>query len=250
VIVRSAGGRIQLITQPDHAHLARRIMERCVPLAARARRDAILHAVAEHDNGWAEEDAAPRVNHATGQPFDFITAPASMRQNVWPRGVARLSPTPYPAALVAQHAITVYDRLRADGEWASFFADMEASRDEMLRASGLLLGDLLDDYAFVRLADLISLTFCTGWTDEQRFGEWTVQRFGARVQVMPDAFGRAEIPFEIRAREIEDRPFQTDADLRGALNDAPRTVLRGAVTGASGSGDCELPSSNLPTPKT
>jgi hypothetical protein len=234
VIVRPAGGgRIQLITQPDHAHVARQIMDRCLPLAARARRDEILHAIAEHDNGWAEEDAAPRVNLATGRLFDFVTAPASVRQIVWPRGVARLSRTPHPAALVAQHAITVYDRFRADSEWASFFADMETARDQMLRASGLALDDLLDDYAFVRLADLISLTFCTGWTDEQRFGEWAVQRFGTRIQVTPDAFGRVGVPFEIRAREIDDRPFRSDAELREALNDAAHTVLHGVVRGAS-----------------
>lgn len=234
MIVRPAdGGRIQLITQPDHAQLARRIMDRCAPLSARARRNAILHAIAEHDNGWAEEDAAPRVNPATGRLLDFVTAPVSVRQIVWPRGVARLAATPYAAALVAQHAVTVYDRFRSDGEWAPFFADMEAVRDEMLRASGLALIDLLDDYPFVRLADLISLTFCTGWTDEQRFGQWVVQRFGTRVQVTPDAFGRAEVSFEIHAREIDDRPFRSDADLREAVNDARHTVLYGVVTGAS-----------------
>ena len=112
-------------------------MEHCVPLATRPRRDAILHAIAEHDNGWAEEDAAPRVNPATGQVFDFVTAPASVRQIVWPRGVARLAGDPWAAALVAQHAITVYDRFRPESEWAPFFAEMEAARDEMLRASGL-----------------------------------------------------------------------------------------------------------------
>ena len=85
----------------------------------------------------------------------------------------------------------------------------------------------------MRLADLISLTFCTGWTDEQRFAEWAVQRSGTRVAVTPEAFGGAEIPFEIRAREIDDRPYRSDAELREALNEAQYTVLQGAVTGAS-----------------
>jgi hypothetical protein len=233
VIVRRLGDDLQLITQPDHAQLARRIMEGCVPLAMRLRRDAILHAIGEHDNGWAEEDAAPRVNPETGQVFDFVTAPASVRQIVWPRGVARLAGTPYAAALVAQHAITVYDRFRSEPEWTSFFEGMERARHEMLRAAGLGLDDLLPDYVFVRLADLISLTFCTGWTDEQRYGEWVVQRVGTRVAVTPDAFGRAEIPFEIRAREMRDRPFRSDGELREALNDARQTILSGEVTGAS-----------------
>jgi Protein of unknown function (DUF3891) len=233
VIVRPVGDRIQLITQPDHAHLARRVMEHCVPLATRSRRDAILHAIAEHDNGWAEEDAAPHANPETGQVFDFVTAPASVRQHVWPRGVARLADDPWAAALVAQHAITIYVRFRLEHEWQPFFAEMEDARDRMLRASGGPLNVLLADYVFVRLADLISLTFCTGWTDEQRFGEWTVRRFDARVVVAPDAFGGTEIPIEIAAKEIRHHPSLSDADLRAALGEAHTTILRGTVTSAA-----------------
>jgi hypothetical protein len=231
VIVRSADDRIQLITQPDHAHLARRVMEHCVPLATRSRRDAILHAIGEHDNGWTEEDAAPRVNIETGNVFDFVNAPASVRQSVWPRGVARLVENPWAAALVAQHAITVYDRYRSESEWTSFFVRMEEARDRMLGTTGMPLAELLADYVFVRLADLISLTFCTGWTDEQRFAEWTVQRFDARVIVKPDAFGGAEIPIEIAAREIRNQTFQSDAELRDTLRAANATTVKGVVTG-------------------
>ena len=108
---------------------------------------------------------------------------------VWPRGVARLADDPWAAALVAQHAITVYDRFRSDPAWASFFPAMEALRDQMLTPTRLPLQDLLADYVFVRLGDLISLTFSTGWTDEQRFADWSVRRNGAHVVVTPDPFG-------------------------------------------------------------
>jgi len=229
VIVRPSHDRVQLITQPDHAHAARAIMEHCVPLASLPRRDAILHAIGEHDNGWAETDAAPTVDPATGNVVDFVSAPLSVRHEVWPRAVARLGDDPWAATLVAQHAITVYDRFRPESEWTPFFARMEAMRDTLLRANGTRLDDLLPDYAFVRLADLISLTFCTGWTDAHRFGEWTVQRSGARVVVTPDAFGGAVIPIEIEAREIRSQPFRSDAELRQALTEANTVTLRGEV---------------------
>jgi hypothetical protein len=229
VIVRPVHDRVQLITQPDHAHLARRIMEHCVPLAARPRRDVILHAIAEHDNGWAEEDAAPTVNPETGNVVDFVSAPLSVRHAVWPRGIARLADDAWAAALVAHHALTVYDRFRSEAEWTPFFAEIEAMRDAMLRASGMPLHDLLADYTFVRLADLISLTFCTGWTDEQRFGDWTVELSGTRVVVTPDAFGGAEIPIAIETREIRHEPFRSDAELRRALSEAATATLRGEV---------------------
>ena len=199
------------MTQSDHAHLARMIMEHCVPLAAWPRRDAILHAIHEHDNGWAEEDAAPTVDTGTGNVVDFVSAPLNVRHAVWPRGIARLADDPWAAALVAQHALTVYDRFRSEAEWTSFFAAMEAARSAMLRASGMPLRALVADYPFVRLADLISLTFCTGWTDEQRFADWTVQLSGTRVIVTPDVFGGRKIPIEITAREMRNQPFRSDA---------------------------------------
>jgi hypothetical protein len=231
VIVRPADERIQLITQPDHAHLARTIMEQCVALAALPRRDAILYAIAEHDNGWMEEDAAPTVNPVTGHVIDFVTAPLSVRHAVWPRGIARLAANPWAAALVAQHAITVYDRFRSDAEWQSFFVEMVAARSVMLLASGLPLDDLAADYRFVRLADLISLTFCVGWTDAQRFADWTIQLSGTRVLVTPDAFGGATIPIQIEATVIRNQPFRSDEKLREALRDAGATTLLGEVTG-------------------
>jgi hypothetical protein len=228
VIVRVAGDRLQLITQPDHARLARRIMEHCVPLASASRRRAILHAIEEHDNGWREEDAAPCIDPRTGEIADFITAPVRVRQGVWPRGVARLASDPWAAALVAQHAITIYDRNRSDPEWTPFFAEMQNRRDELLHATGLPLDDLLSDYVFVRLADLISLTFCAGWTDAEGFGGWTVQPSSTRIAVAPKAFD-GDVPFEIDAREIRNRPFQSDEDLREAVRTAETETLTGVV---------------------
>jgi Protein of unknown function (DUF3891) len=233
MIIRLDGSILDLITQPDHAHLAGRIMERCVQLAKHPRRARILHAIAEHDNGWDEADAAPTVDSETGKIVDFVSAPLSVRHGVWPRGVARLAEDPWSAALVAQHAITVYDRYRSDQAWTSFFAGMEAMRDAMVSRSGMPIDDLLRDYAFVRLGDLISLTFCTGWTDEQRYADWRVLRTGARVIVTPDPFDGVTIPFEIAAKQIGNQPFRDDAELRAALANATPTTLRGEVAGTS-----------------
>ena len=102
-------------------------------------------------------------------------------------------------------------------------------RDTLLRANGLSLDELIADYGFVRLADLLSLAFCTGWKDEHRFGGWAVQLFDTRVRVTPDAFGNAEIPIAIEAREVSQRTFQSDADLQRALKSASSVTLSGSV---------------------
>jgi uncharacterized protein DUF3891 len=228
IVRRHTSHAVHLITQPDHARLARTIMERCVPLIDHPRRDAILHAIAEHDNGWTEEDAEPAVDPATGDVADFIKVPVRVRQRVWPRGVARLAAR-WPAALVAHHAVTVYDRFRRDSQWTSFFAEMEAARDDRVRQSGLTHDDLLADYPFVRLGDLASLAFCTASTDEQRFAPWTVKLAGSRVTVTPSPFAGSTVDLEIVAREIRTGPFQSDAELRAAVREAPSRILRGQV---------------------
>jgi hypothetical protein len=227
VIVREDGDHLLLIRQPDHARLSRRIMERCVALAAHPRREVILHAIEQHDNGWSEEDAAPAVDETTGRILDFVNAPSAVRHRVWPRGVARLREAPYAAALVAQHAITVYDRFRREPAWEPFFAGMQAAREEMLQASGLRQAEIDADYPLVRLGDLISLTFCTGWTDVQRYGGWTVQRAEARVTVTPDSFGGLCVPLTITARRVTNRRFTSIADLRDELASAEMIELQG-----------------------
>jgi hypothetical protein len=231
VIVRPAQNGVHLITQPDHAQLSARIIEHAVTLNAHPRRDAILLAVAEHDNGWAEEDAAPIVNPATGHLADFVNAPLAVRHRVWPRAVHRLSQHPWPAALVAEHAVVVYDRFRVEDGWEPFFSGMEAARDQMIRVSGLTSSELIADYVFVRLGDLISLLFCMAVSQPQHIGEWSVQLTGDRVLVSPDPFGGRSIPIEVRARQIPDRTFESDDDLRATVHAAREVVVKGIVSG-------------------
>jgi hypothetical protein len=233
VIVRLVGDHVQLITQPDHARLARTVMEYCVALAGRHRRNSILRAIGDHDNGWDVPDAAPTVDPTTGNIVDFVSAPLAVRQAVWPDSVARLADDPWAAALVAHHALTVYERFRSEPAWEPFFAGMEAARDAMVGAGGGRLDDLCADYPFVRLGDLISLAFCTGATAAQQFGGWTVQLSGTRVVVTPDPFGGLTIPVEITAREVRHRRFASDRDLRDALSDARARTLRGEVAGSA-----------------
>jgi hypothetical protein len=231
MIVRHANDRLLLITQHDHSRLSGRIMARCADLASHPRRGSILLSITEHDNGWVEEDAAPKVDAGSGEVIDFVRAPAEIKHAVWPRAVRRLSMEPRSAALVAQHAITVYDRFRTDDAWAAFFATMEQLRDTLLREDGGPMEDLEADYAFVRLGDLISLCFCTGWPEEQRYDRWRVARSGPDVLVAPDLFGGARIPLEVPARALLARPYRTGQELAAALRASEPTTLTGEVFG-------------------
>lgn len=198
------------------------------------RRGAILLATAEHDNGWREVDAAPSIDPSTGALLDFVALPAPARQQIWPRGVDRLAGRPYAAALVAQHAIHVYARLRDDPAWRDFFPLMERMRDHHLaHADGASLDELLHDYQFVRVADLISLAFCAKWTEPQPdgFGR-TVRLEGARVIVEPDPFAGSTVAFEIAGREIASTIFESAAAAACAWDEAPSRTLQGEAAGS------------------
>lgn len=231
MIVRAAGSHLHLITQPDHAALARRIMDHWPPLQRAERRASIVLAIEEHDNGWREPDSAPAVDPATGRIFDFISAPASVRQGVWPRGVARLAQQDsWAAALVAQHALTVYDRYRGDDDWLAFFDELEATRARLVPVAARSLDLLIDDYQYVRIGDLLSLVFCNQWREEQSFGRWRFQLEADTIVVTPDPFGGRAVPIEIAAREIPDRVYQSDRELQDAIRVAPVRTLAGLVS--------------------
>jgi hypothetical protein len=228
MIVRDGGDHWLLITQPDHARLARQVMDHWPALAVSPRRDEVLLAIGEHDCGWAEADAAPMLDAETGGVVDFVHAPLSVRQAAMPAAVARLGDVPWAAALIAQHGVTVYDRFRPQPEWAAYFAGLEQSRDQRLHETGRAAHLLLEDYAWLRLADLISLTFCAGWETVQRYAHWSVARTGARVLVT-GAEQALRLPLRVEAVRLAKAVYRTDAELRRAWAASPRVVVEGEV---------------------
>ncbi len=206
MILRPNGSTRVAITQPDHAALAAQIMRswRANGLPTSPRRDDILLAVAEHDNGWREIDAELRIDPGTGAVLDFMTVSGDIKRGVWPRAIARLAANPYCAALVAHHAAYVYSRYRADPEWASFFPEMEALRDRHLAAAQASMLELWRDYAFLRIGDLASLTFCTCTDMRVREFDYAVALYGQHLLVTPDPFEGADVPLRISGRDLRD----------------------------------------------
>jgi hypothetical protein len=235
VIVRTTPDHLLLITQPDHAALAAAIMARWRRdgLPAHPRREGLLLATREHDAGWAEVDVSPIVDPASGCLLDFIHAPDAVRQGVWPRSIERLADWPYAAALVAQHALHVFRDNRSNPAWRRFFARIEGLRAEQLhRAAPLTLDDLVTDYFFVRMGDLVSLCFANHWSGPQREGEYSIRVEGPRVMVTPDPFGGETVPLSLPARRLSARAYTSAADAAAALAAAPQVTLDAVATGS------------------
>jgi hypothetical protein len=233
VIIRRASDRLLFITQPDHAALAAHIMAHWRGLRDHPRRDAILAATEHHDDGWREEDQTMHVSDG-GEPLDFIAVPPAVKQRIWPRAAERLAThiSPYVAALVAEHALTVHAPLRDNPEWQRFFATMERARDGLLQRGEH--GDrrrFEEDYAFVRTGDQLSLIFCNGWTAPLAGIGYRAILNGITLEITPDPFDGARVPLAVPARSLAAREYSSADDLRAACADAPSLVLDGRAIG-------------------
>ena len=233
MIIRAAGDELLLIQQIDHAALAERLIAAWQPgdFKESPRRNAILFATRRHDDGWIDEDAAPLVDSESGSLLDYVHAPDDVRRGIWPRGVERLSAFPYPAALVAQHALHLFEKYRADPEWSAFFDRMERLRAANLVAAAPWTDDeLRHDYFFVRMADLLSLQFCDDWREPQQFGDFTSWWDGTRLTITPDPFGGSTVSMTITARRLPNIPFDARA-AADAFAGAPRLTISGVAAG-------------------
>ena len=228
MIIRPDGNALLFITQPDHARLAADLLDHWPEVAGHPRREAIALAVREHDNGWRELDTEMVFDTAAGRALDFIDAPEGVKQSVWPRGVDRLAEaSPYAAALVARHAIFVYDSHRDTSAWAGFFDRMRARQDALVQRASVSLDALEADYRFLCVADLLSLTFCNGWPDDhERLGVHARSVDGV-LTIAPPILGTAPLPVRVRARRLDKRPYASAADLRAAFEEAPLEFLEG-----------------------
>jgi hypothetical protein len=231
VIIRKHAGALLFITQPDHARLAADLLGHWVAddFAHHPRRDLLLLAAREHDGGWHEVDASPPVDAVTSVPLDFISVPDRIKQSIWPRAADRLAQvSDYAAALVAHHAIAIYDSRRPEPTWKAFFDEMSERREQQLARSGRSRQELHDDYRFLSVVDLLSLSFCNGWPDEHERHGCRVRFVNESIEVMPALFAET-VPLRIRARSLPDRAYASSADLRATFDAAEPMLLEGSA---------------------
>jgi hypothetical protein len=220
IVVPVGGGRLRLVTQPDHASLAADVLGlwRADGLPEHPRRSVLLAATRAHDNGWQEADAAPRLD-AAGRPADFRRFPDEERREIWRRGVERLAASaPYVGALLAEHALAIHRDRAGEPEWAEFAAALGGRRAELARAAGVTAAELAADYRFLYLADVVSLVLCGTWDAFAACGVRGRLR-GPALEVDPFPLAGAT-GFRVPCRHVPDRPYSGEADLAAELGPA------------------------------
>ena len=155
-------GHLLLITQPDHAALAASMMSAWradgVSGLAAARRRALRHHAPRR---WVDGGGSSR-RWSTKRTGGCSISSARPTRCGWPSGRGRsrgFAATPYAAALVAQHALRIFDPHRArHGSASAFFAEMQALRDRALADAAPLTLDDLVQRLFLRGNGRYSLT--------------------------------------------------------------------------------------------
>jgi hypothetical protein len=223
VIVRRSGGELALVCQSDHARLAADLLAlfRLPELAAHPRREALLRAVADHDNGWWEVDAAPRIDPATGAPVDFLGIPDGLRREIWERGIGRFAgEDPGRAAQVAAHFLRLFGGRAGDPGWAALLERERARLVELAGRAERSAGEIAADDRWVELADQLSLAACSGSERALAVPPWRsrVEATPAGIELRVDPFPLAGTTvLALRERRIADRSYGGDAELAMAL---------------------------------
>ncbi|HEX9736351.1 MAG TPA: DUF3891 family protein [Thermoanaerobaculia bacterium] len=215
MIVSSHDGRLRCVTQSDHAHLAADLLSIWVTdgLPEHPRRRELLLAAREHDNGWQEADSAPFHDPETGRPHDFMTLPSAERRRIWLRGPRRhAGREPYASLLITRHALELHRDRAGDPEWAEVFAVWRSLEEELHAATGAGASTLADDYRWIDLTDVLSLTACGGL-------DRPVERHGFRGEAAGGVLAIDPFPLagattlRVPCRDVPARRYVSDADL-------------------------------------
>lgn len=226
MIVVAGSDSLLLVTQNDHAALAAELLSlwRRDGLPDSPRRESLLSATREHDNGWRETDSAPLVDAGTGHPHDFTSLPAAARRELWERGTSRyLEGDPWSALLITEHGLRLHDSLRDRPGWGGFFESLEERRAELLERSAADLGALDADYRLLALADSLALALCCRSSEPFEGHGYHVRpatdvddKGGLEscptLHLDPFPFAGATT-FQLPYRRIPDRTYGGDADL-------------------------------------
>ncbi|MCH9650979.1 MAG: DUF3891 family protein [Deltaproteobacteria bacterium] len=235
MIILREDSELVVTTQPDHAYFSGDLLHlwRFDGFEFHPRRQELIFAAREHDNGWREADSAPRVDPTTQRPHTFQTIPRQVRFEIWQTGVERFSEDhPYASLLVAHHALELHREHRGQPEWEDgLFSFLEESISELAERCEVPLQEVRRDYGLLEVTDLISLAACSGW-------EGSFERAGYRFSVEPgttesivrvDPFPLAGATrFEVASRRIVDRAYEDGVDLAVTLASARwyRRVIR------------------------
>jgi hypothetical protein len=252
VILHPEGVELRIILQTDHAALSGELSRRWggdhfarpEPLSS------LALVAANHDEGWLPWQAAPRVDPATGRPWSFTNIPNIFHTAGHAAGVQRLiQADAYAGLLLSLHVAGLYRQRYGlmshmpippipavyRPAAAAFLAEQERVQAELREFLHPDEEALWAHYRWLQAWDTLSLLICTGWIGEEPglLGQFPTHPGGEalalkcwalggdRYTVSPWPFDGDHLDWQIPARWLPDRSWESDAAFQGALAAAP-----------------------------
>ncbi|MDY7103335.1 MAG: DUF3891 family protein [Actinomycetota bacterium] len=261
IVADADNGQLWLVNQTTHALMAAELCRHWGNRDVEAPRmiEVVLAAIAQHDNGWYEEEARPRLD-PDGRPMSFMTGPPwSEKLDLWRRGIRRaFDQHPYAGVLVARHAATLYqpslsllsgEELVATREFVEQTQPATTARARELLAGHGSWAELLTDEAIeastrlLKVGDHVSLRVLVPYAERGVLDHGPVDHRGTTtplqithgegaITIDPWPYGVDSFDVEVWGRKLDRRTFADIASYRDALAAAPLRVRRWRVVPA------------------
>ncbi len=209
----------------------------------------LIVAAAQHDAGWAEWEAAPKVDPATRRPYQFTDLPIEHHLAFYQRGVNEVAVKgAHSGLLVNLHCQGLYNqrfgiapemtmrRLAPAQEAAVRHATVALRRQEreLGRLVRIELPTLWEQYDLLQTFDLLSLVLCMPPIQERQVGPVTLRPIDDdEIAIEPWPFREPFLAVAVPGRLIADRDYADDADLRHELAAAEAVRLTYSLRGTS-----------------
>ncbi len=226
MIITKTRKEVIAIKQEDHAAFAGFLLERWSDHGFKhdERREAIIRATGQHDNGWKEFDAAPRIDEKTGLPVDFRKITPEEIHDIWMRGSQRfVVEEPYVAMLITHHAYSLHEHAHNNRSdiWKDFFVTLARQRAFLRDSMGLTHNDIEHGYSFLRMADWFSLKYCTepklGAARPAQYAGYKLVREEDEFRFRPYPFIDHDIRYELPVYVLNKKGYKSTAEAQEDL---------------------------------
>jgi hypothetical protein len=255
IVQELAGGQLLCINQTTHALLAEAFCRHWgnTVFARPEPYDAVMLAIAQHDNGWYEWEQQPRLRE-DGYPADFLhEADPIGKVALWTRGMQRAGAQhPYAGLLIGGHAACLYRTYPEQGlaveaqQCIDSFVETQAELVAYVRdqwqaipeiAHGMRPEVLEANIRLLQFGDAASLQLCMGSGPARQIAHCPVDFAGAETTIAMTCAGTSvhfdPWPFDVdhfelsvHGKLLSQRVFATTADYHAALAAAPVGVMR------------------------
>jgi len=225
MILQKYKRQITAIRQEDHAAFAGFLLEHWLDhgFPHHPNREAIIRAAHQHDNGWHQFDATPRLDPKTKLPVDFQRITPEETFQIWMEGSQRfVESDPLVALLITHHAYALHEHIsRRIGIWQEFFTNLAKRRAALRDSLGLQHNDIERLYSYLRMADIFSLQFCMnralGAERPERYAGYNYRRDGNQFQFRPFPFTSRQLVYRLPTYPLERTGYDDPQALQAAM---------------------------------